>query len=625
MFSVQINAQDTPFDKNTIPDKALLSQCQDSIKYGDKFYNKKYYKKALAAFLFAQNHNESNAALNFKIGHCYLNSPVKVEARKYLEKAYELEEKIGPDILYNLGQAFQYEHDWNNAIKYYKEYQGTTFRNKVGVHLKECEYALSIKDSLASVEIIKLGININSPYGEYVPVVTADGKKMFFTSRRPETVGGQKDYIIDAWMEDVYFSELGKDGNWSPAKNMGTVINSNNHDASVSISPDGQSLFVYRFEEGNGGDIYESDLLGDVWDTLKPLNDNINTKHQEVSVSMSSDHQTLYFVSDKPGGVGGKDIYISTKDETGDWGEAKNLGKVINTKEDEESVFIHPDGKTLYFSSAGHQTIGGFDVFRSDKVDGEWTTPKNLGMPINTADNDICFVVTADGKEGYYSSGKIGGKGEKDIYKIIFNEPEKNLFMLTGIVEDEEGKKLEAAVVVTNLTTGEVALETTSDKLSGEFIAIMENGSRYKIEATKEGFTPYIEEIDITESVGYKQEKKVVLLPNTGAQEELDQHPDLLYTIQVATRIKRRTADSIKVDLENKGIEKVFIQTIYFTDTDEELFRVRISQFDTRVEAEAYGDRIDVSQLPDGNYWVDNVRKDDFFVKKETYEVLEEE
>ena len=163
------------------------------------------------------------------------------------------------------------------------------------------------------------------------------------------------------------------------------------------------------------------------------------------------------------------------------------------------------------------------------------------------------------------------------------------------------------------------------DIKQGEFIAIMENGSSYKIEATKDGFTPYIEEIDITESVGYKQEKRVVLLPNADAQEELDQHPDLLYTIQVATRIKRSTADSIKVVLENKGIEKVFIQTIYFTDTDEELFRVRISQFDTRAEAEIFGDSLDVSQLPDGNYWVDNVRKDDFFVKKETYEVLEEE
>ena len=183
------------------------------------------------------------------------------------------------------------------------------------------------------------------------------------------------------------------DDSWSKSVNLGKNVNTPNHDANSGLSADGQKFLVYLGRKGMG-DLFECQLEGDTWGEPESLGKNINTKDfHESSACYSPDGNSIYFVSDKPGGEGDHDIYVSHIDEKGKWGEAKNLGTTINTKYSEEGVYMHPDGKTLYFSSQGHQSMGGFDIFKSiyNEETKSWSTPKNIGYPVNTTEDDVFF------------------------------------------------------------------------------------------------------------------------------------------------------------------------------------------------------------------------------------------
>lgn len=593
---------------------------KDSLKLGEKYYKTGYYKKAINPLSFALKFDENNADLNFKIGHCYLNSPIKTKARPYLEKAYSLNRKVDEDVVFELARSFHYEHNWDKAIEYYNKSIEAGNR-KIDSYVDQCEFGKKISANPIDVTIDNLGENINSPYAEYAAVITADGNKLFFTSRRPETTGGSYDQTLDVWMEDVFYTEKDITGNWSLAKNVGKPINSDGHDATVNISGDGQTLFTYRSENENGGDIYISELNGDIWSEPKSIGEKINTKSNDVSASLSPNGKVLYFVTNKPGGVGGKDIYFSNKLDDGNWGEPKNIGKTINTTGDEDGVFMHADGKTLYFSSTGHKTIGGYDIFKTE-VDsfGNWSKPENLGFPVNTADNDVFFVMTADGKEAFYSSGKIGGVGEKDLYKITFHETDKNLTLYSGVIKNESGDMLAGDIEVTIMKSGVLFNSLKSNSKTGEFSFSLPNGEDYEIQVKFNDLIPFKDEILLKNQTEYQELKKEIILMNGNKNKNLD----YVYTIQVATRIEKNTAEKIKSRLLENGVKDVYVQKVVFTDTDETLYRVRIGKYDTLEEGMEVGNVIDKKLLPDGNFWVDNVRKENYFVAKKEYDILEE-
>jgi outer membrane protein OmpA-like peptidoglycan-associated protein len=249
---------------------------------------------------------------------------------------------------------------------------------------------------------------------------------MIFTSRREGGIGiGNVDKDLE-FFEDIYISEF-KDGEWQPAQNIGTNINTEYHDASIGLSGDGKTLFLYKDE--NGGDIYVSNKRkDDTWSKPEPLSHNINSSYNENSVSISPDGQTLFFTSDRPGGKGGIDIYMSKLDKKGNWGKPTNMGAPINTNADEDGPFIDYDGKTLYFSSRGLEGMGGYDIFVTeyDSTAKKWSEPVNIGYPINTPDEDIYFVKSGDQRFGYYASVKDGGAGEKDIYKVAIPDNLQN-------------------------------------------------------------------------------------------------------------------------------------------------------------------------------------------------------
>jgi outer membrane protein OmpA-like peptidoglycan-associated protein len=244
---------------------------------------------------------------------------------------------------------------------------------------------------------------------------------MIFTSRREGSTGGEIDENGE-FNEDIYITEK-VDGKWSAPKNIGTNINTSGHDASIGLSADGRELFTY---DGTGqGDIKFCKLKKDSsWSKPYLMSGSINTTHSETSICITPDGGTVFFTSDREGGHGGFDIYMSHQDKKGEWSKAINLGTTINTAEDDEGPFMDLDGKTLYFSSRAHKGMGGYDIFKSvfDSATTKWSEPENLGYPINTADDDIYFVLSGDGRHGYYASIREDGLGEKDIYMITMPE-----------------------------------------------------------------------------------------------------------------------------------------------------------------------------------------------------------
>jgi len=349
------------------------------------------------------------------------------------------------------------------------------------------------------VKIESAGAAINSGSAEYHPLISADEAVMYFTSRRANTTGGKKDPEFDIFYEDIYVSRK-QNGKWMPAVNLGLPANTEGHDAATGISPDGQKLFIYR-EDGN---IYQSQLDGEVWTKPEKLNKNINSKYKETAACFSFDGFTMYFISTRKGGIGEKDIYMSKLTEEGDWGPAINLGPTVNSSGNEDAVFMHPDGKTLYFSSEGHNSMGGYDIYsvEYDEQMKAWSAPNNLGEPINTTGNDVFFVLAANGKHAYYSSVRGEGLGKQDIYMITFldDTPKPKLTLVKGKVTDENGSPLEVDIEVADANNNELIAKTKSNKITGEYLLSLPSGRDYSITYADEGYFFHAEHIEISES-----------------------------------------------------------------------------------------------------------------------------
>jgi outer membrane protein OmpA-like peptidoglycan-associated protein len=341
-----------------------------------------------------------------------------------------------------------------------------------------------------------LGPSINTEYSEHSPVISGNDSILIFTARRPESLGAQPE--LNYYDEDIYIVHK-KDSIWGAAKNIGEPVNTKGHDATVSLTSDGTKLFIYR--QDKGGEFFRTtfDSLGKSWNNPQRLPAPINSKFYETHLSVSADSSTMYFASDRPGGYGGLDIYISKKIGKNKWSEPKNMGTAVNTSFDEDAPFIHHDGRTFYYSSNGSRSMGGFDIFVTeyDSAQGIWLPPLNMGYPVNTPDDDIYFVVSQSGKYGYYSSGKEGGFGEKDIYVIefpYFVYPKRFNMTITGIVADSVlHDTLPATVRLINPETGEVLDEVITTKDSAKYSFIIDPQTTYIIEVSTEGFDTYRE------------------------------------------------------------------------------------------------------------------------------------
>jgi outer membrane protein OmpA-like peptidoglycan-associated protein len=333
---------------------------------------------------------------------------------------------------------------------------------------------------------------------------------MFFTSRRPFT---EKEIKKEkASKEKIYMSvrKTEKD-EWEPAVPLPEVINQPIRNVSdIAVTNDGQKLLVYFDDDGNG-EIYESELKGKDWTAPVSLGFPINTEYHESSASYAPDGKTLYFVSNRKGGLGGRDIWMSTRTPDGKWTTPINLGEPINTPDDEEGVFIHPDGKTMFFSSKGHKGKGGYDVFVSVFDEGHWSDPVNLGEPVNGPGDDIFIVLTANGKKGYFSSAGNNNK-DKDIYELEFipNFKLKNtgpkLTLVKGIVIDADTKQpIGANLRITDNSKNEPVGDYKSNESTGNFLISLPSGKNYGLSVNAEGYMFHSENFNIPDTAQFKE------------------------------------------------------------------------------------------------------------------------
>lgn len=531
--------------------KYLPVSRKDYLKIGeDQFLQSLQFLEKAYAF------NPNYSVLNYMIGFAkFHTNHQKEDCIKYLEKAAELNPKVAPDVYYILGWAYQLHYKWDKAIASYEKYSSTLqpkekrFTEKmedIEKKISECNNGKKYMSNPQRMFIDNLGSTINSPFPDYSAFITADESMIIFTSRRDNTTGGKKDEMDGGWHEDLYVSYK-KNGKWTSPLNMGSPINSPDHDATAGLSPDGTTLYIYEHHGKGGGDIYHSHLVGNTWSKPEKLNKNINSNERETTVSESFDKNTLYFVSHKKEGLGGGDVYISQKDAKGNWGPAMNFGAPVNTKYSEEGVFMHPDGKTLYFSSKGHNTMGGYDIFKSTFENGKWSAPENLGYPINSPDDDVYFVISGSGRRGYYASAKDEGFGEKDIYMITFLGPEKSfaysnednliasiaepvkaldvappaeisskaLTLLKGTITDAVTQKpLTATIELVDNTKNEVIATFSSNSATGKYLVMLPSGKNYGIAVKSEGYLFHSENFDIPATTGFQELVKDIGLKN---------------------------------------------------------------------------------------------------------------
>lgn len=367
---------------------------------------------------------------------------------------------------------------------------------------------ISENDSMR-IEIQRLSRNVNSAFNDYAPVITADGQTMYYTSRRPLT---QKELKRNnESRENIYRSLFNEDAqDWMEATPLAENINDpERYNSNIAISNDGQRLLIYRDDKYGNGDIFESFLKGEIWSDPQPFPKVINSDAHESSASIAPDGRKIYFVSERKGGIGGRDIWTCTKETDGTWSSPVNLGGIVNTSTDEESVFIHPDGKTLFFSSKGHGSKGGYDVFKTVLENGVWSKPINLGDPINTSGDDLFFVLTADGQTGYYASSRDAE--EKDLFVVRFipksidkKQDQPDLTVLKGIIRDDKTKvPLEAKIIITDNELNTVVGEFNSNSASGKYLIPLPGGKNYGIAVSAPGYIFHSENVGIAQVAGY--------------------------------------------------------------------------------------------------------------------------
>ncbi len=540
-ISSQALTQNVEFTRDYFPDdRQGLREAIRNARTGDKYFQMGggKYEKALEYYLKAHNFNPDNALLNYRIGVCYLNSIYHERAIDFFEEAIRLNVPE-LDVFYNLGRALHLNYRFEEAIENYTYYRRrltpeeiTKKRHIIDRRIQECENGMKLVEEPVRVFIDNLGSRINSEYDDYSPIINADGTKMFFTTRRPIGNRPRKDRNDHKYYESILETRMIR-GEWMPAKEPQRRIQSRSHNAAAGLSHDGETLLIYR--GARGGDIYKTtyDSEKDRWSRARGISRTINSEYHESSATLSQDGRTLYFVSDRPGGYGGTDIWYSKLGENGRWSEPVNIGPEINTEYNEASVYKHSDGKTLYFSSQGHNSMGGYDIFKTQYIGGRWTEPENLGYPINTPDDNLHFTLTEEGEIGYYATFKKEGHGGSDIYKVTFLGPEKPLIntpkeiliaslvdpiddiimageveievepitILRGIIKDDETEDpVFATIRLYDNKEDKLLAEFNSHPETGEYLISLPGGKNYGISVDADDYLFHSENINIVES-----------------------------------------------------------------------------------------------------------------------------
>ena len=563
-FSQSTFAQNIEFrNSNFKLDKEGLKLAKENIKFADNFRDNAIiemlamhdaellYSQAVFYYQKAQSFNPNNAELNYKIGSCMLFTHNKENAFSYLKKATSLSNDFPNDFLFYKGMCLQLDGEFGKAIEQFELFRNSAKKKELELfemlakkYIKECNSSVDVLSQTHRIWVDNL--SLNTEYDDWSPCLSADGDLLLFTSNRPNENSANN---IGSYDQDIYYSNK-KSRKFKLIFPL-SELNSSSDDVSGGLSYDGQRLLIFKEEDGNT-DVYESELNGKYWGEVNrkmgKKSRGGNTDKNETFASFDPPDIKVYYITDG-GHSGNKNIYFSgvMNRERNIWGKGQSAG-VVNTKFQEGSVYIHPDGKTMYFSSKGHNTLGGYDIFVSYVDDlGHWGKPINLGYPINTPYDDLFYSATASGRYAFIASNRAGGKGGLDIYKVTYwgadkpmtadfedqlmasiaspvsdnsvAEPitveEKSLTVFKGKILDAITKNSIAAdIEITINSTGEVYTTLKSNSSTGKFLLSLPAGKNYGISVAAEGYLFHSENFDLPKGDGFNLVNKDIELKN---------------------------------------------------------------------------------------------------------------
>jgi outer membrane protein OmpA-like peptidoglycan-associated protein/tetratricopeptide (TPR) repeat protein len=518
--------------------QAVKSRADKQFDRGVQLYNRHEFSIALRTFdeILADDPGYAKAWL--LKADIYFDMEEFSTAISCYEKAVKIDSAVFPPAYYIMANLYFDLEKYGEAKTNYLKY--LTFNPKIQAELKRtidnlslCDFRLSLIKNPVPFNPVNIGPNVNSSGYDYINALSLDESQLFFTRK------GADPKSDESFFRSISARSASGQLNWSPAIEIGAPINTPGNEGALCVSPDGMTIIITccsRRDSYGSCDLYGAHKLGNNWSEPQNLGELVNSESWESQPSLAADGRTLYFVSARRKGFGGSDIYKSTLQEDGSWGAPVNLGDQINTGSDEMAPFIHPDGRTLYFSSKGHPGMGGADLFVS-RLDtkGNWSKPENIGYPVNTSKDEINMIINAKGTEAFISAEREDGYGKIDIYRFELAQQSRpaSVSYVQGKVYDKSTLiPLSATFELIDMQSNTIVVNSSSDPVSGEFVMTLPVDKEYALNVSRNGY--------------------------------------LFYSTNFSLKSLNKTDSSVKLDIPMQAVavgEKVVLNNIFF-DTD---------------------------------------------------------